>query len=274
MNKKMSFAIAALILLGAAFAAYLFWQSEQPEPEIVQIRNIPPSPPPPPPPVPAPAPTVSREIKTPPAQPLVQLAKSDSFVFDALADLVGNPALMKFFRSEQIIRKIVVTVDNLPQQRVPVKVMPFKPPAGSFLTAGAEENLAISPKNSGRYASYVEIAEAIDTKKLVELYVRLYPLFQQVYGELGYPDKNFNDQLIETMDDLLDTPVVKEPIKLVQPKYFYQYADPGLEALSIGQKIMLRLGSKNGKRVKNKLLGIKQELELRANAIGGGSDRW
>jgi len=272
MNKKMLFAIVALILLGAAFAAYLFWQSEQPEPEIVQIRNIPTSPPPPPSePAPVPAPTASREIKAPPAQPLVQLAKSDSFVFDALAGLVGNPALMKFFRSEQIIRNIVVTVDNLPQQRVPVKVMPFTPPAGSFFTAGSEDQLTISPMNANRYASYVKIAEATDTRKLVELYVRLYPLFQQVYKELGYPNKNFNDQLIETLDDLLDTPVIKEPIKLVQPKYFYLYAAPDLEERSIGQKIMLRLGSENGKRVKKKLLEIKQELELHVNAIGGGA---
>ncbi|MFA5371868.1 MAG: DUF3014 domain-containing protein [Sideroxydans sp.] len=269
MNKKMSIAITTLVLLGAAFAAYLFWPSEQPAPEIVQIKNIPP--PPPPISAPVPAPTVAQEVKTPPAPPLVPLAKSDSFVFDALAGLLGNPALMKFFRSEQIIRNIVVTVDNLPQQRVPVRVMPFKTPSGRFLTDGAEDDLTISPKNMGRYASYVSIAEAIDAGKLVELYIRLYPLFQQAYAELGYQNRNFNDQLIETLDDLLDTPVIKEPIKLVQPKYFYQFANPELEALSVGQKIMLRLGSKNGKRVKNKLLEIKQKLKLRANAIGSGA---
>ena len=265
MNKNISLAITALILLGAAFAAYLFWPAEQPETEIVQKKNIPLSPPP------VPAPIVNRESKAPPAPPLVQLAKSDDFVFDALAGLVGNASLMKFFRPERIIRNIVVTVDNLPQQRVPVKVMPFTPPAGSFLTAGSEDNLTISPKNPGRYAPYVSLAGAIDARKLVELYIRLYPLFQQAYAELGYPNNNFNDQLIETLDDLLDTPIIKEPVKLVQPKYFYQFANPELEVLSIGQKIMLRLGSKNVKIVKNKLLEIKQELELRANAIGGGA---
>ena len=163
---------------------------------------------------------------------------------------------MKLFQSKRIIHKIVVTVDNLPQQRVPVNVMPFKAPSGHFLTDGPEDNLTISPENASRYTTYVRIAEAIDAKKLVELYVRLYPLFQQSYEELGYPNDSFNDQLNDTLDDLLDTPDLKEPIKLVQPKYFYLYADPEIEALSVGQKIMLRLGSKNVKIVKNKLSEI------------------
>jgi Protein of unknown function (DUF3014) len=86
-------------------------------------------------------------------------------------------------------------------------------------------------------------------------------------ADLGYPNKNFNDQLNDTLDDLLDTPDIKEPIKLVQPKFFYQYADPETEALSIGEKIMLRLGSKNVKIVKSKLSEIKRELAVHVNEL-------
>lgn len=263
MDKKTLFAIATVILLGGAYAAYEYWQGNYPKPEIVQSKNTPPSLP-----IPPPAPAASQVVEAPPARPpLPPLAKSDSLVFDALAYLVGNESLMKLFHSKQIIQNIVVTVDNLPQQRVPVKVMPFKPPAGHFLTAGSEDHLSISPKNASRYTSYVKLAGAIDAKKLVELYVRLYPLFQQSYAELGYPNKNFNDQLNETLDDLLDTPDIKEPIKLVQPKFFYQYADPEIEALSIGEKIMLRLGNKDLKIVRNKLNEIKQELAAHVNEL-------
>ncbi len=260
MDKRVLFAIATVILLGAAYATYTFWQNSHPAPEIVQSKNTLPSPPPPPP-----APVQSQVIEIPPAlPPLPQLAKSDSFVLDALSSVLGNESLMKLFHTDLIIRNIVVTVDNLPQQRVPLKSMPFNPPPGRFLTAGSEDHLTFSPKNASRYSGYVNLAVAVDPKQLVGLYVRLYPLFQQSYAELGYPNNSFNDRLNEALDDLLDTPDIKEPIKLVQPKFFYQYADAETEALSIGEKIMLRLGSKNMKIVKSKLGEIKQELAQRA----------
>jgi hypothetical protein len=259
MDKKVLFAIATVILLGAAYGAYTFWQNSHPAPEIVQSKNIPPPP--------APVASQAVEIAPPALPPLPQLAKSDSFVLDALANVLGNESLMKLFHAEQIIRNIVVTVDNLPRQRVPVKSLPFNPPSGHFLTVGAEDHLTTSPKNASRYAGYVSLTDAVDPKQLVGLYVRLYPLFQQSYAELGYPNNSFNDRLNEALDDLLDTPDIKEPIKLVQPKFFYQYADAETEALSMGEKIMLRLGSKNMKTVKNKLGEIKQELAQHATEL-------
>ena len=262
MDKKILFAIATLVLLGAAtIAAYEFWQSGHHNTETIQANNTPP-------PFPAPAPIAPPAATAAPAQPpLPPLAQSDSFVFDALAGVVANRTLLKIFHAEQIVHNIVVTIDNLPQQRVPVNVMPFSPPSGRFLAAGSADHLTISSRNANRYAAYVSIAEAVDAKKLVELYVRLYPLFQQSYKELGYPNDNFNDQLNDTLDDLLDTHDITGPIKLVQPRYFYLYADPDLEARSIGQKIMLRLGSKNLAIIKNKLSEIKQELALHSNEL-------
>jgi len=46
----------------------------------------------------------------------------------------------------------------------------------------------------------------------------------------------------------------------VQPKVFYVYADPKLEALSAGQKILLRMGSANAEQIKAKLREIRQAL--------------
>ena len=168
------------------------------------------------------------------------------------------------FYAERIIRDIVVTTINLTQQRVPVKYMPFKPPSGKFITYSLGDQVVISPDNKLRYINYIKIAEAVDTKQLVALYIQLYPLLQQQYKELGYLNKNFNDLLMEAIDELLDAPDVKDPIHLVQPIYFYQFEDSDLEELSIGQKIMIRLGVKNEWLIKSKLSGIKKELELRS----------
>ena len=257
-NTQIAVAVAAVVIILGGLAAYFLWQPSPPKPAAIQVQAPPPPPPPPP------KPEVRQVLEAPPAAPppLPTLAGSDSFMLDALAGLVGNKSLMKLFHTERIIRNIVATIDNLPRRRAPMSVMPVERAPGQFIIAGTEDDPTISPKNAARYTPYVRIAEAIDAKKLVGLYVRLYPLFQQAYEELGYPKKYFNDRLVVAIDNLLAAPDIKEPVKLVRPSVFYKYADPDLEERSIGQRILMRTGSRNEAIIKDKLREIKQELLL------------
>ena len=90
--------------------------------------------------------------------------------------------------------------------------------------------------------------------------MRLYPLFQQAYVELGYPNGYFNDRLVGVIDHLLAAPEPKAPIALTQPKVMYEFADPALADLSAGQKIMVRVGLDNEPRLKAKLREIRKAL--------------
>jgi hypothetical protein len=140
--------------------------------------------------------------------------------------------------------------------------MPITPVPGNLVASVADGDMSISPKNAARYTPYVRLAGVVNTEKLVALYLRLYPLFQQSYEELGYPNKYFNDRVIEVIDHLLASPDIEEPVKLVQPKIVYVYADPDLEGRSIGQRTLMRIGSENEAKVKTKLQEIRQELLL------------
>ena len=71
---------------------------------------------------------------------------------------------------------------------------------------------------------------------------------------------DFNDRLVEAIDDLLAAPAVTGPLKLTQPKVLYEFADARLEQRSAGQKIMLRMGSDNAARVKAKLAQFRREI--------------
>jgi hypothetical protein len=62
------------------------------------------------------------------------------------------------------------------------------------------------------------------------------------------------------IDDLLATPSVEEPYRLIKPEAVYVFADEELESLSAGQKIMLRMGSDNAARVKSKLSEFREAL--------------
>lgn len=260
MKKNIAVAVVAVVVIVGGIAAYFLFKPAPPPPPPVQVQAPPPPPPPPP--------VVRQVIEAPPAPPpLPALGESDKFMLDALAGLVGNKSLMKVFRTDRIIRNIVATIDNLPQRRAPMSAMPIERAPGWLITEGKENGLTISPKNAARYAPYMKFAEAVDAKKLVGLYVRLYPLFQEAYEELGYPKKYFNDRLIVALDDLLAAPNIKEPVALIQPSVYYKYADPDLEARSIGQRILMRIGSRNEAIMKSKLREIREELKLHMREI-------
>ena len=109
--------------------------------------------------------------------------------------------------------------------------------------------------------------EAVDAKQLVDAYVRFYPLFQQAYRDLGYPDGHFNDRLVDAIDSLLATPDHKGQLAVVQPKIFYEFADRELEQLPAGQKLLLRMGRENAAQMKAKLREVRrlianEELDL------------
>ena len=250
------FMVIAVVILGGALAAYYYWEQTQPEPKAVEVTALPP-------PIAPPKPVLRQVVKVPEAQsPLPQLGESDSFMLEALASLIGKESVMKIFRVEQIIHNIVVTIDNLPNQSLPVNAMPITPVPGNLVASVADGEMSISPINTARYTPYVRLAGVVNTEKLVALYLRFYPLFQKSYEEIGYPNKYFNDRVIEVIDNLLAAPDIKEPVKLLQPKIVYIYADPDLEGRSIGQRTLMRIGTENEAKVKTKLQEIRQELLL------------
>jgi hypothetical protein len=251
------------LLLGAIIAAagviYYFWQ--------LRVEPQPPAPTPASTPQVTPQPNAEPRIEhpievagAPAAAPLPALAESDSSLQEALAGLFGSASFDLLFHPQDVVRHFVAAIDNLPRKTVAQRIMPIKPVTGAFRTSGPEGSTVVGPDNAARYTPYVRALEAVDSAKLVALYVRFYPLFQQAYAELGYPSRYFNDRVFEVIDHLLATPDVRGPIALVQPKVMYEYADPVLQDLSAGQKMLVRMGPENEAKVKAKLRELKKAL--------------
>ncbi len=199
--------------------------------------------------------TTPEELKTAepivdPEQPLPELKQSDAAMAKILAKLFANQKLDRFFILEHFIERFVVMVDNLPRPQLPATHRPLKKTPGKFLASGEREQLTIDPANYRRYTPLVKMLSALDTAQVLAVYKLLYPLFQSAYQGLGYPDAYFNDRLVAVIDHLLTTPPVSGPIYLVQPKALYLYADPALEELSSGRKILLRCGPENATQIK------------------------
>lgn len=256
--------VFALLVLAIGGGGYWWWASQQG-----------PSPLPPPTAVAPTAPTASTEtepeiqhpieqapVGTEPvaAKPLPELAESDKIAAETLASLFTNNRLPEFLIPKNLIRHIVATVDNLPRDKVSMNLWPLKPVGGNFVVANTPNGKVIAPDNADRYTTYVKWMESINSQKLAAAYVRLYPLFQAAYRELGYPKGYFNDRLVAVIDHLLATPDVPGAIRLEQPKVLYEYADPVLKATSSGQQILLRMGHENTLKVKAKLRELRKEI--------------
>jgi hypothetical protein len=198
------------------------------------------------------------------AKPVPLLAESDGVMRESLAELLSKQRFVDLFTPKDFVYRVVSTMDNLPRKTVATRLLPVKLPAGQFETKGGGEVVSLSPANYARYKAYINIARTADAKQLVATYVHFYPLFQEAYQGLGYPKKQFNDRLVEVIDNLLETPEVETPIKLVRPKVMYEFDDPELEDLAAGQKLLIRMGPENAAALKAKLREIRHELVTEA----------
>ena len=220
------------------------------------------------------APSPEPAVKFPLEQPAAGAQLTADNLAPVLVELLGRKSATSFLQLDDFPRRVVATVDNLGRPHAPSMLWPVNPTPGRFTVEERNGAPVIAADNDMRYTPLVLLVESVDVRRAVDLYTRIYPLLQRAYGELGYPKSYFNDRLIAVIDQLLATPdaqypvqlqltQVKGPIASERPWVRYQFADPKLEALSAGQKILLRAGSVNEHRLKSKLGEFRKELAAR-----------
>ncbi|MEM9333601.1 MAG: DUF3014 domain-containing protein [Pseudomonadota bacterium] len=186
---------------------------------------------------------------------LPALDDSDAYFQIELRNLFGV-TLDRLLVESGGVERFVATIDNLPRKTVSESIRPLKPVAGSLLVVDG----AISSENADRYAPYVTLFTQSDTQQLIGAYRRFYPLMQEAYQRLGDPDAYFNDRVVAVIDHLLETPDIDAPIAVTRPHVLYDFVDPSLQALSAGQKILVRIGSPHRQAVKSRLRELRDRL--------------
>lgn len=265
-----------LVLLGTAYVGWRWYQQQmlaEPVPVAAAPNDAPAPPPPPAPPSAASTePQNPMDALAPPDAALPKLPDSDARVTKALIELFGGKNVAAYMHPDGIVRRFVTTVDNLAREQAPPSAWPVLPTGQRFITDGQQGQVqTIAANNAARYNAVVLLAESVDPAKAAAVYAKLYPLFQQAYEELGYPGRYFNDRLIAVIDHLLQAPEPKGPVEVrlvevkgdvpsTRPWVRYEYADPKLESLSSGQKIMVRMGPENERKVKTSLRGLRQQI--------------
>jgi hypothetical protein len=272
-------AAAAVLIALALGGGWYWWQQQQPK--------LPPLPtaaaeqaPAPVAAAPAPAasePAIQHPIDVPAATAAEAprtLDQAEGVIAQALGALLGTKPGASMVRRDDFVRRAVVTIDNLGRTHAAPRLWPVNPMAGQFSVQRDGDKESIAAPNSARYSAFVALAESLDTARAAALYKQNYPLFQTAYKELGYPRAYFNDRVVAVIDQLLATPEpaaplavrltnVKGEVASTQPWTRYEFADPQLEALPAGSKMLLRMGPENARKLKAKL------RELRAAVASG-----
>ena len=260
--------LVMIVLAVAAFSGVAYWYfvhrapvevSGAPPAEVAKepgddrTREQEPSYPLPDPPA---APEIEQELP-----PLPTLADSDEPFELALLELFGD-GVGDILVDGALIEKVVATIDNLPRSQVAERIRPAGAPAGEFraLDGDDEESFVLGPENFQRYDRVADWLAGADRERVFETYRRFYPLLQEAYVGLGYPDGYFNDRAVEVIDHLLAAPQPEPPIRLLRPHVLYEFADPEIESLSAGQKLMIRIGPQNAEKVRRFLADLRSAI--------------
>lgn len=263
MNENLKWGAAAVAVVGLSIGAIVYFghrekAAQEPVKPVATEAPAPAEAVPDEPPIKHPLPAAERP------EPLPPLAESDAPVQQALRDLIGNAPVERFIIPEDLVRHIVVSIDNLTEQKVAQRIRPVRSVSGMFVAGGTDEEPVLDPANYARYEPLVQLVRTTDTQRLMETYLRYYPLMQEAYESLGHPPEYFNDRVVEVIDHLLATPEPQGPVALARPGVLYEYADPKIEALSAGQKFLIRMGTGNAAVVKDKLKELRAAILARS----------
>ncbi len=256
--------IVALMLIGLVLFYYFFWQPQQVS-QTPQLVNT----------------TVdSTAEKTVPSAaiediddpfedyadidmgtPLPALDESDEFALAALANFVTGNEWLQWISTDEVLRKLVVVVDNIADGKVAQKYISIPKPQTPFKVEEIGQREYLMSDSFERYTRYIEVFDAIDNELIVSTYHQLSPLLEQAYAELGYPDRTFESTLLRALDFILDTPQFPGgEIELMHTSVVYKYADKKLENLPAVHKQILRMGPQNAAVARSKIQALKTAL--------------
>ncbi|QDG40237.1 DUF3014 domain-containing protein [Alteromonas mediterranea] len=272
------FIIVGILLI--VILAIVFWPSEdEPEPAITPEAEVtePEITEPQEPEVfePAqPAPTVELEEKDE-VEPLPESVESAPEPLDTSdpavkASLIESSSadeatVNRMLVNEGLIQRFVVSVTNLANDEMAPNHQLLTPPEQNFRVYSQAGKQWIDAASYKRYTPYVDMLESFDNDALLNIYGIYKGDIQAKFSEIGNPDEDFNQVLLEAIDQLLDTPEVPVPVEVYSDSVAYKYADERLENLNEPQKQLLRTGPDNMRRIKAKLRELKVLVEERGS---------
>jgi len=249
MDDKKPIAIIAVALV-ACLAGGAWWMSRPSRP----AQNA----------TPAAVTATEAPIDKPPPPPvnLPPIDQMDGFLRPLLSALSSRPELAKWLATDDLVRQLAMAIDQAAGGASPARDFKVIAPASPFVPGGRGARRTIDPASYRRYDGLVETVTSIDASNVAKIYKTIRPRLNEAYRSMGNQTSDVDRALAKALDILLDTPVVKDPIALVEGDGAgWAYADDNLEMLLPTQKQLLRMGPANVDRLLVWLRALQAALE-------------
>lgn len=187
-----------------------------------------------------------------PAPPvdLPPLDQMDAFLRPLLSALSSRPELAKWLATDDLVRQLAMAIDRAADGDSPARDFKVIAPASPFRVTGRGTRRTIDPASYRRYDGLVLTLTSMDASAAARVYKTIRPRLNEAYQGLGNAGRSIDPAVQQTLDILLDTPVVKNPVGLVETGGAgWAFEDPDLEDLRPAQKQLLRMGPENVGRV-------------------------
>lgn len=197
-------------------------------------------------------------------QPLPKLEQSDPLLTAKLLEQNWQPGLAGLINTKQMVRNLVVTIDNLAQQQLVAKhpvVAPLDEPFKALIQQDGK-TYQIDSAGYQRYQPYLQLLESVEPEQLVQLLQQYQPWFEQAFAELGYPEMSFKQRLAQAINQFLAIESPTVDTTLLRRSVAYTYADPTVEGRSALEKQIIRLGPANHQRLR--AIALKYQAALQS----------
>lgn len=175
----------------------------------------------------------------------VSLEEGDTRVRDFVNGPGATLGLDKLATSPHPIATTAALIDGASRGLILRKILPLSPPSAAFSVSGEDDFLYMAPDSYERYNSFAKTVASLDSNDIADSFHQLRQVYEAAYDQLGLDTAEFDNAVIRTLDIVLATPELKEPIAVKRKSVVYVYVDPALESLPPLQKQLLRMGPEN-----------------------------
>ena len=180
---------------------------------------------------------------TSPPLALPPLDEMDAFLRPLLQALSNRPELVRWLATDDLVRQLAAAIDQASQGDNPSNGFKELAPRSGMALSRRNNRRLIDPASYQRFDGFVTTVTAIDASSVVRIYKTIRPRLNEAYQNMGHPGGDVDAAVQQALDILLNTPVVKGPVMLVEGSGArWAYEDQDLEQLTPTQKQLVRMG--------------------------------
>ena len=198
---------------------------------------------------------------------LPPLGELDPFIRSTVGSLTPMSAAAAWLATDHLAEQFTAIVQGVAEGKAPSRMLARFRPATPFAVTQRGGQTVIDPRSFARFDGIADTVTSLDAAASARAYRTLAPRLNEAYAQLGITDSTLDAALEHAIIRLVKTPIPDGDIAVVPRGGGYAFADADLEALSPAQKLLLRTGPSNAKRIQGRLREIGLALGIPADQL-------